>query len=486
MASFFELVNQHRPDLTPFVELYKHFHANPELSNYEKETAARVAEELRAISSDFVIKTGIGGHGIAAILTNNSGPVVLLRADMDALPVQEQTSLPYASTKFMAVPASSSSSLDRSKEEEFVRKPVMHACGHDMHMTALLAAAKILVSARGAWSGALVLVFQPAEERGTGAQAMVDDGLYSSDRHGVPIPDVVVAGHVIPLRAGTVGTRRGIAATSADSMRVTLKGRGAHASMPHAAVDPIVLAAHTVLRLQSVVSRETDPADSTCVTVASVRAGEAENVIPDRATLALDWRAISEVSRKRVGKRVREICRAESRISWGEEEGIDNEVEGGGVGGGCSCHGSGGGITKNAPWEPDFEVTRAFPLTINDDAVLSTLEERFRDHFGGYPDYGSGKAIPPESHYRYDADTPRLAASEDFSILASAVGKPYCFFVYGGTDPLLMDDAVKKGRVAEDIPINHSSKFAPVVMPTLRAGMEAYVIAALAFLKRAG
>ncbi|KAI0160459.1 peptidase M20D [Xylariaceae sp. FL1272] len=471
MSSISEILTQYSPELDEFAELYKYLHANPELSNHEEKTAATMVQQLRSISPDFDIKPGIGGHGVAAILTNRPGPVVLLRADIDALPVQEQTSLPYASEEFMTIPDYSSA--------ELVKRPVMHACGHDMHMSTLLAAAKTLVSARSRWAGTLVLIFQPAEERGTGAQAMVDDGLYSPYRHAVPVPDMVVAGHITPLRAGTVGTRRGVSATSADSMRVTLKGRGAHASMPHAAIDPIVLAAHTILRLQSVVSRESDPADTTCVTVASIKAGEAENVIPDTAMLALDWRAVNEVTRARVSKRIRDICRDESRVSWGDE--VDNNDEDEKYPS-CTCHRADAGSVKRPDWQPDFEVTRAFPLTVSDDAALEILEKHLRDHFGAYPEFATGKASPPELEYRYDAETPRFAASEDFSILASAVGKPYCFFVCGGTDPALYDEAKRRGRIAEDIPKNHSAKFAPVIMPTLRAGMEAYVIGALSFL----
>jgi amidohydrolase len=246
MPNISEIATKHRPELNKYEELYKYFHANPELSNQEKETAARCVSELRAISSDFDIKIGIGGHGIAALLSNGSGPTVLLRADFDALPIEERTSLPYASKKRMA-------------DADGVDKPVMHACGHDMHISCLLGAAEALHSARETWSGTLVLVFQPAEERGTGAQAMVDDGLYDPKRHGVPIPDVVLGAHVMPHRAGVIGTRRGLLMSAADSMRVTLHGRGGHASMPHRLVDPVVMAASTVMRLQTIVSREVDP-----------------------------------------------------------------------------------------------------------------------------------------------------------------------------------------------------------------------------------
>ncbi|KAK7974269.1 hypothetical protein PG989_016117 [Apiospora arundinis] len=465
MASISSIVAQHRPDLEPLQDLYKHFHQHPELSNQEKETAATIASELRTISPDFVIKTGIGGHGLAAILRNGDdggkgqGPTVLLRADMDALPVLERTGLPYASTRRMT------DVLDG------VEKPVMHACGHDMHVTCLLGAARTLVSALGenadAWTGTLVLAFQPAEERGTGAQAMVDDGLYDPDRHAVPVPDVVLGAHVTgAARTGVVGTRRGLMATSADSMRVTLYGRGAHASMPHAAVDPVVMAASTILKLQTIVARETDPADSAVVTVASVHAGDAENIIADEARLSVECRAVTQRTRDRTLKRIRDIIHAE-------------------------CLGA------QATREPAFQTTRAFPLTINDDEVTARVEETFAAHFGEgngkkqvmvrkEKGEGEGKGEADDTHHsnccRYDRDIPRFAASEDFSILATAVGKPYCFFMYGGVDGAAWDEAESRGTLAESIPSNHSALFAPAIMPTLQVGIDGYAAAALTFL----
>jgi amidohydrolase len=246
MPTISELATSYRPSLTKYEHLYKHFHANPELSNQEEATAARCVSELQTISPDFDIKPNIGGHGIAAILFNGPGSTVLLRADFDALPIEERTGLPYASKI-------------RMHDADGVEKPVMHACGHDMHISCLLGAAETLVAAREKWSGTLVFVFQPAEERGTGAQAMIDDGLYDSERHGVPVPDVVLGAHVMPHRAGVIGTRRGLLMSAADSMRITLHGRGGHASMPHRLVDPVVMAASTVMRLQTIVSREVDP-----------------------------------------------------------------------------------------------------------------------------------------------------------------------------------------------------------------------------------
>lgn len=451
MASISAIVAKHRPDLGPLQELYKHFHEHPELSNQEKETAVTIASELRRISPDFDVKTGIGGHGLAAVLRNGSdqgGPTVLLRADIDALPILERTGLPYASKRRMH------DVLDG------VEKPVMHACGHDMHIACLLGAAQTLVSSRATWRGTLVLVFQPAEERGTGTQAMVDDGLYAPQKHAVPIPDVVLGAHVTgAARTGVIGTRRGLMATSADSMRVTLYGRGGHASMPHAAVDPVVMAASTILKLQTIVSRETDPADSAVVTVASVHAGDAENIIADEARLSVESRAVNHRTRDRTLKRIRDIVRAE-------------------------CLGA------QATREPDFKTTRAFPLTINDDAVTARVEETFAAHFGegkeGKPVVMLKQKVGGESSQecscRYDRDIPRFAASEDFSILATAVGRPYCFFMYGGVEGVAWDRAESEGTLAESIPSNHSALFAPAVMPTLQVGLDGYAAAALTFL----
>lgn len=402
----------------------RYFHANPELSNQERETAAKIASYLKeTISPDFDIRTGIGGHGIAALFFNGAGPTVLLRADFDALPIQEATGLPYASTK-------------RQVDADGVEKPVMHACGHDMHITCLLAAAHTLVNARAAWSGTLLLAFQPAEERGTGAQAMVDDGMYT--RHKVPVPDVALGAHVTPGRAGTLGTRRGLIATSADSMRITLHGRGGHASMPDRLIDPVVMAAHTVLRLQTIVSRETDPWDTAVVTVASVQAGDAENVVVDDARIAVDVRATNKRTRDRTLASIERIAQAES-------------------------------LASRAVAEPTITMTRTFPTTINDEATTEKLEGTFRAHF-------------TESAHGYNADCDKLCGSEDFSILGTAVKAPTCFFLYGGTDPELWDRCEAEGTLDEKIPINHSRFFAPVIQPTLTTGTDAYVAGALTWL----
>ncbi|KZM19883.1 uncharacterized protein EKO05_0004316 [Ascochyta rabiei] len=423
MPSLSEIVNNHKPDLNAYKELYKWFHTHPELSFCEAETAAAIAKHLETLNA-FEIHRHIGGHGLAAVLKNGAGKTLLLRADIDALPVQEQTGLGYASTK-------------RMKDVEGVEKPVMHACGHDMHITALLAAAETLVRARDAWSGTLILVFQPAEEKGKGAQAMVDDGLYSK----VPIPDVVVGAHVMPEKAGVIGTKQGLIASSADSYLLKIKGRQTHASTPHRGNDPIVQAAATILRLQTIVAREVDPLDFAVVTVAAMHAGDAENIIPDTAELKLDIRAANPTTRARVLASVRSIVDAEA-------------------------------LASSNPLVPEMTQIRNFPLLFNDATVTSTLESAFAAHFEN------------SEYAAYTPDIARLQGSEDFGVLATAVGRPSCFFLYGGTDPELYE-RLEKGEKMGELPGNHSPFFAPVVQPTLAVGVEGYAVSALAFLGKA-
>ena len=415
------IVSTHRPELEGFYHgMYKYLHGMPELSFQEEKTAKYLAGQLKKLSSEIDVHNNIGGHGLVGVFKNGDGQTVLLRAEMDGLPVLEATGLTYAST---------AKQTDVSSGEE---KPVMAACGHDLHMTALLAATELLISAREIWSGTLIVLFQPAEERGAGAQAMVDDDLYARIRF---VPDVVLGGHVIAQRAGRLSTTRGLAASSADSMRVTMFGRGGHASQPHLTVDPVLMAAHTVVRLQGIVSREIGPLEPAVVTVAAINAGNAENVIPDRAELKINVRAFSENTRTRSLDAIERIVHAEAAAS-------------------------------GAPLDPVIEITSSFPLTINSDNVTQALEPSFAAHFGG----------------DYDSEGGRLPGSEDFSILATSVGAPSCFWVYGGVDHHSWDSAEQKGRIAEDIPGNHSPFFAPVIDPTMTTAVDAYAIAALTFL----
>jgi hippurate hydrolase len=252
--------------------LYEDVHSHPELSMQEERTAALAAERLEAAGFD--VTTGVGKTGVVGLLENGAGPTVMLRADMDALPVQEQTGLDYASTA----------------------AGVMHACGHDMHVAWLAGAAAQLSAARGGWQGTLLTVFQPAEETAAGAQAMIDDGLF--DRFAKP--DVILGQHVMPSPAGSIGTRSGVITSAADSFEIRMFGRGAHGSMPEASVDPVVMAAATVLRLQTIVSREVAAAQSAVVTIGALQAGTKENVIPDEAVIKLNVRTFDEGVRRRV------------------------------------------------------------------------------------------------------------------------------------------------------------------------------------------
>ncbi|GHD29234.1 peptidase [Nocardiopsis kunsanensis] len=390
---------------------YRDVHAHPELSHQEHRTASLVAARLRQWG--YRVHEGVGGTGVVGVLARGQGPTVLLRADMDGLPVREETGLSYASM--------------RTGEDG---TPVMHACGHDVHVSCLLGAAQLLSGASGQWQGTVVVLFQPAEEASDGAQAMVADGLGEL----VGRPEVVLGQHVLPMRAGRVGTNAGPTLAAAQSMRVVVHGRGAHGSMPQSAVDPVVLAALIVVRLQTVVAREIAPDEPAVLTVGSVRAGTGSNSIPDRAEIALNIRAFSEQTRVQVVEAVERVVRAEC---W----------------------------ASNAPREPSFELFGRFPVTDNDASATRRVAEAFTGFFGE----GAGALG-------------RWSASEDFSHLAEAFGAPYTYWGLGGIDPQLWDRAEREGRVEQEVPVNHSAVFAPVVQPTLTTGTQALVVAALAWL----
>jgi amidohydrolase len=392
---------------------YRDLHAHPELPHLEQRTAARVADRLREAGCE--VHEGVGGTGVVGRLRNGDGPTVVLRADMDALPVREQTGLPYASVE---------TAQDGS--------PVMHACGHDVHVTCLLGAVALLAGAAEQWSGTLVAVFQPAEETADGAKGMLADGLAAL----VGDADAVLAQHVLPFPSGAVATRPGPTLSAADSMRITVHGRGAHGSMPQAAVDPVVLAAMIVVRLQTVVAREVAPGATAVLTVGSVQAGTKSNVIPDHAVLQLNVRTYDEATRTAVLAAVERIVRAE-----------------------CEASGS--------PEEPEFELFDRYPLTDNDVGATARVADAFTAYFGDRA-----------------RDLPQQSASEDFSDIPNALGAPYTYWGIGGIDAAAYRAAEDAGRVAQDIPVNHSATFAPVIQPTLDTGTQALVVAALAWLGR--
>jgi len=282
-------------------DFYRHLHQHPELSHQEHDTAAQVADRLKGFG--YQVHEGIGGTGVVGVLENGKGPTVLLRADMDALPVREETGLAYASTV-------------TARDQDSAEVPVMHACGHDVHVTCLLGAAALLAGAPHDWQGRVVALFQPAEELGDGARTMLEDRLADV----VGAVDVAFGQHVLPMPAGVVGTRPGSTLSAADSMRITVHGRGAHGSMPQASVDPVVLAAMIVIRLQTVVAREIAPTDPAVLTVGSIQAGTKSNVIDDHAVLQLNVRSYDEQTRGTILDAVERIVNAESQASASPRE----------------------------------------------------------------------------------------------------------------------------------------------------------------------
>lgn len=290
-------------DMRELMELYRDLHANPELSFEEHKTAAKLAERMRALG--FEVTEGVGQTGVVSVMKNGDGPVVMLRADMDGLPVVEQTGLPYAS-KVVATPASG------------VTTGVMHACGHDTHMTGFIGAAQLLAERKDEWQGTLVMILQPAEELGLGAIAMIEDGLYER----FPKPEYVLAFHdaAAPAPAGTIGYTPGYALANVDSVDITVKGIGGHGAYPHTTVDPVVLASSIVMKLQTVVSRNSSPLDPAVITVGSFHAGAKHNIISDEAKLQLTVRSYSDESRKLLLDGIRRVARGEAITAGLPEE----------------------------------------------------------------------------------------------------------------------------------------------------------------------
>lgn len=396
-------------------EMYEDLHAHPELSMQEHRTAKIAADWLRELGYD--VTEEVGGTGVVGLLRNGAGPTVMLRADMDALPVEEATGLPFASKQ---------RGVDRFGQSV----PVAHACGHDLHVTWLMGATRILAEHRSAWRGTVMAVFQPGEEIGLGARAMIEDGLVER----FPRPDVILGQHVSPLPAGRIGHRSGVFYSAADSWEITLFGRGAHGSTPERSIDPVVMAAATVLRLQTIVAREIGMNAQATVTVGAIQAGVMENVIPDKAVLRLNVRTFDPAVRDRVLASVRRIVEAEAAAS-------------------------------GSPKPPLFTPISDFPLMRNDDEATRRVARAFERWYGP----GRAEEVPPRS------------ASEDFGRFAAAWKVPSTFWIVGGTDPEAYRAAEEAGTLA-DLPSNHSPSYAPVLDPTLRVGVEALVAAAGAWL----
>ncbi|MCQ9371025.1 amidohydrolase [Corynebacterium sp. 35RC1] len=379
-------------------ELYKDLHRHPELSMQEQRTLGKIRQEIEAMGLE---ATMIGSVGVAAVLENREGRTMLARADFDALPVTEDTGLEYSS----------------------LTEGVMHACGHDMHTTALLGALRALNEHRDAWRGTYIALFQPGEETAQGAQALVDAGLEGV----IPTPDAAFALHIGPGPADTVAIKKGPTMSAADSIRIKVFGSGSHASTPQLAVDPVVLAASIVLRLQTIVSRTVAPQDFSVVTVGALNAGTKSNVIPDHAELLVNLRHYDNAVREKVMEAVQSVVRHECEIS-------------------------------QSPKPPTFEFYDQFPLTSNNaelvDAISPNFEKEFEQHF---------------------IEAPAGQASEDFSIIPDALGAPYVYAFVGSVDP---EEFAQGGP----FPGNHSPKYAPAIEPTCLTATRAQITAALAVL----
>jgi len=402
--------------LDEFFTLYKHFHTHPELSLAEKETAAKVAEELRAVGVK--VTTGIGGHGLVGILENGPGPRVMLRTDLDALPVTENTGLAYASTV-------------KTKDALGRETGVMHACGHDIHITNFIAAARYLSTHKDQWSGTLMLLGQPAEERVIGAKAMIDDGLFTK----FPKPDLAVALHCdATLVAGKVGHRPGYILANADTVDVIVRGRGGHGAMPHTTIDPVVVAAHLIVDLQSIIAREVKAGQPAVITVGTIHGGTKNNIIGDTCKLELTVRSYTPEVRKQLLDGIRRKAEAAA-------------------------------ASAGAP-KPTVEVIEGTPATFNDADLDAKLAATFRRTLGA----------------ERVVDVDSSMGSEDFGLFHLA-GIPSCMFRLGTVDKLRMSGYE---RLKQSPPSLHSALYYPDAEQTLETGITATCAALLDLMPPAG
>jgi amidohydrolase len=397
-------------------DVYIDLHRNPELAFQETRTAALLAEKLRALG--FEVTTGVGRTGLVALLKNGAGPTVMMRTEIDALPVAEKTGLPFAST-VMAQNASGQS------------VPVMHACGHDLHMTAWLGTATVMAQNRSRWRGTLMMVGQPAEESLSGARAMLADGLFTR----FPKPDYALSLHDDDtMPAGTVGYRPGLFRAMSDAVTITVYGRGGHSAMPHNTVDPVVLASRIVLALQTIVSRENNPVDPIVITVGAIQGGTQGNVIPDEVRLLLSVRTYSEAVRTKTLAAIRRVVRGEA-------------------------------IAANAPKEPRVDAPeRGNAMVYNDPALITRLVTALRRELG------PAKVV----------EMPQKMTSEDFAEYGLA-GVPSALLHIGAVDA---GDLAKSRESGIPLPAPHSSEWAPVLEPTLKGAIHAEVAALLELFSR--
>ena len=407
-------------DMPELMELYRHLHANPELSFQEDDTAAHlaaIAEEL-----GFEVTTGVGGHGVVAVLENGPGSTLLLRADMDGLPVEEQTGLEFASTVVATT-------------DEGIESHVMHACGHDTHMTAWVGAVRQLVARRGDWSGTLVAILQPAEERGAGARMMLEDGLYER----FPRPDYALTFHdSASAPAGTIGVVPGYAMANVDSVDIHVRGVGGHGAYPHTTRDPIVLGSRIVGALQTLVSREVDPQQPAVVTVGSFRAGSKHNIISDEANLLLTVRSYTDEVREQLLSGIERISQAEGMVAGLPEELLPV-------------------VTRRNEYTP---------------AVFNTLELSGELMALWRGRFGEDRVLEGEP----------VMGGEDFSryYRADRENIQSVLFWVGGV-PIDRWEAAQRGEI--DLPSLHSAYWAPDAEAVISTATEALVVAALDILE---
>jgi amidohydrolase len=395
--------------------LYQHLHANPELSLQEEQTANRFGQDLAQIG--FNVTYNVGGHGVVGVLENGPGPTVMIRTDLDALPITEETGLPYASTV-------------RARTEELKMTGVMHACGHDVHMTVCVGTAQMLADMKDTWSGTVVIIGQPAEERGIGARAMLEDGLFEK----YPTPDYALALHVASdLEAGKVAYIKEFAMANVDTAEIVIHGKGGHGAAPHKTIDPVVIAAQVVLALQTIVSRELDPLDPAVVTVGSIHGGSQANIIPDEVTLQLTVRSYSDETRTHLLEAIDRIATQIARAARVPEDRL-----------------------------PTVTVKEEYtPALFNDPGLTQTLVSVFKNEFGPENVIERQPEMIGEDFARYGR------TKEDIPIFMFRLGT-----IEAG-DP----------NQPTDFPSLHSAQFAPLPEPTIKTGVRAMTEAALNLLQ---